>query len=145
MLAFDGPKNVEVTEKAVRELLETFKRIGAEVNPHDGVGFALERTLKYARGLFQEHPFRVGDIVELVDPPDVVGTGWSGASHLFVKGTRCEVCWLDWDETGFLVGIMFEKETCRHFLTKEEIPLDPDRRSWYGNILAKRFRKVSPA
>src|SRR6266498_2116844 len=67
----------------------------------------LKRLREYRDGLFEEHPFKVGDKVKLNHTPELYSTsGWYGDRHYLARGgigvvvvRRCSC------DKGFLAGL----------------------------------------
>jgi len=104
----------------------------------------LRLLLRLRQDLFKLHPFKVGDIIKLIDPPNITdeeAPGWAGYRHLLSYGSTGSVAERSCSDHGF--GILFKvietfwvDETGNHHELKEP-------QTKYFNLAASRFELVS--
>lgn len=146
-----GLEKIQKTDAFYRNLIESMKT--AEfMTPSNFGSYAFEETLSYAKALFDVHPFKVGDIISLITPPDIsnITHGWWSYRHLFVKGESFTVVDRDWSgKVGFTIGVKSDKNTYLDSITNKEEPcISPYPIFWteasrfIDNDEAKDWRKV---
>ena len=139
----DGPGYVAKVRSMLEELKSLFSSKHFMFSTNQDSMYAVEKVLGYAEELFHHHPFRVGDIVEIVDPPAIdKNHGWYGSRHMFAEGNVCEVVGIDWHvpKKVYTIDIKFPNETWKSALDGQEFPVTT--RAIFCNNLASRFKLI---
>ena len=142
----DGPGQIAKVRSMLEEMKSLFTSKHFMFSTNQNSMYCIEEVLKYADEIFRRHPFRVGDIVEIVEPPEIGDDhGWRCARHMFVKGNVCEVVGINWhfEKKSYTIDIKFPNETWKSEFDGEERYVEEDRRAIYPNNLASRFKLVT--
>ncbi len=106
----------------------------------------LKRLREYRDGLFEEHPFKVGDKVKLNHTPDLKPTsGWYGHRHYLTKDAIATVHGLDWSRNkGFLADVTFDGEWYQRTYPKKRVEMVAEKDRGHFIMPAFWFDKYEP-
>jgi hypothetical protein len=102
-----GLGKIEKVETLYKKFLESMEATGFKLSYTDGGNYYIDQVILYAKALFDNHPFKVGDNIWLVDPPNIPNSdhGWWFYRKIFVKGESFIVVDRDYSGKDFIIHV----------------------------------------
>lgn len=146
-IILDIKKNIEKSKNLIKMLNGLTEHV-FEFKHNINCDFRrLEECIRLNEEFYKLAPFKIGDIIELIDPPLIDNNnswGWLGAKHLFVKGSLCKVknIGYNFNKSSFTLGIEFLNDSWISHDGKIN-PIEEKFRSTYCGLSIKRFKEVT--
>ena len=107
-------KPIEYVNNTIQKVSDALQQIEeAMASLHSGPSnYYFTKMRLYAEGLFKMSPYKIGDNICLRHTLDIgQGSGWRHCRHFLIKGASGVVREIDYDESGFVYGIIFDNES----------------------------------